>query len=149
MAGCQAISWSKEQRHELSLARKLGRRVVWGTKQRAPSAGMEAEGWPLPKPTTTTAMSASHGPEKGEPIVFGEMGRHATAKLAAIALKKRAESKALSLKSRTANGVVTQYGFHRIKVVAKERPALARGFFAASKGKPFMPIGILRKVLFI
>jgi hypothetical protein len=91
---------------------------------------------------------ASHceGGEGVESVdILGGLGR---LKLTAIQLKKRVDSRALALRSRTANGVVSQYGLHRIKVVAKERPALARGFFAASKGKPFMPIGTHRKVLF-
>ena len=80
----------------------------------------------------------------------GEEGAHARApdfltaagtKLLAMNLRRQAQSRGIALKMRTAHGVVSQYGVHRIKVVAKERPALARGFFAASKGKPFAPIG--------
>jgi hypothetical protein len=107
---------------------------------------MEAGGFT--KLAATMSMSASDGGAAVKSFIQGELGHAATAKMAAFHLKKQVALKAIALKSRTSNGVVTQYGLHRIKIVAKERPALARGFFAASKGKPFMPIGIHRKVLF-
>jgi hypothetical protein len=65
-------------------------------------------------------------------------------KTIAQALKKKAANMAhaaLAINLRTADGLVTPYGVRRIKVEAKLRPALARGFFAASKGQPFTPIG--------
>ena len=63
------------------------------------------------------------------------------AKTRAKVIRKKAQSGEAAARTRSASGVVTNWGVRRIKHDAKMRPALARGFFAASKGKPFTPIG--------
>jgi len=64
----------------------------------------------------------------------------AFAKKAAKAIKKVA-GEGHQMRVVTRHGCVTRYGIHRIKVDAKARPGLASDFVAASKGKPFTPIG--------
>ncbi len=78
----------------------------------------------------------------------GEPGEHlnslsvlVAAKSTAKVIRKKAQSGEAAARTRSASGVVTNWGVRRIKHDAKMRPALARGFFAASKGKPFTPIG--------
>ena len=65
----------------------------------------------------------------------------AAAKSSAKLIKKKAVSGEAAARTRSSSGIVTNWGVRRIKHDAKVRPALARGFFAASKGKPFTPIG--------